>query len=158
MSQTLVKPSVLLASLTFHTSTTKPVLTSLLPLRSSAAMQKFRPHVACQGNAYSIATPWCCLVWKPSTRISSWKAMYEAIHLPWLPPVSVGLQYRIEPLVVATHGFGQQESLLDAIDILWLPEHFEDLLLFGTVNLKMRIAKNGMAPDWRELPEITAKR
>ena len=65
--------------------------------------------------------------------------MREAIHLPGFFAVSVGVEHSYEPLVLTSHRLGKEKSLANAVGVLRIPEHLEDLLFFGTVAILKRI-------------------
>ena len=63
--------------------------------------------------------------------------MCEAVHLPSLTTLPISVEKSLQPKVLRAHWFGKQKSVLDAIFVRHVPEHFEHLLLFGAVGLSL---------------------
>jgi len=85
--------------------------------------------------------------------------MNEAVHLPRLLSMPVRSEHASQPgIVSASHGLRQEMRPLDGVRLCRIPKHFEDLLPFGGVSLRLpRITENGIGFHRRQLPEISAE-
>ena len=79
--------------------------------------------------------------------------MCEAICLPCLAPMTTLFEILLQPYILRSHGLREDHATADAV-LSSLPEHLEDFLCTVIVYIFIRIAAEGQAAHWRQLPKI----